>query len=328
MTDPSLPPVSVILPVRNGMPHLPAAVDSVLSQDHGDLELLVLDDGSTDGTAAYLRSLTDPRLRVLRHDASGLVAGLNALLAAAQHDLVARMDADDLSRPHRLAAQVQLMSARPDLVAVGSCYGVLGEAGDVVGTAHVPLDSAYVRRVLLLRNPVGHGAVVLRRQAVLDVGGYRADVGPVEDYDLWCRLAEVGDVANLTDPLYDYRLSEHGVTRSAIDHQRRCSWAVRDDYRARVDWPTLGALEVLRQGRRHVAAAARDCDGAARQYGFDHLNLAQAALRSGRVVLAVRLLVGSLLFVASHPSAAGGLVPVAELRRARARRQVDRALKP
>lgn len=324
MSSAALPAVSVILPVRNGMPHLPEAVASVLAQDHPDLELVVLDDGSTDGTADYLRSVRDPRLRVLRHEATGLVAALNALLEHASHDLVARMDADDRSRHDRLSRQARELVARPDVVAVGSCHVLVGPDGQSHHAVDVPVGSGYVRRALLLRNPLVHGSVMMRRRAVLEVGGYRADVGPVEDYDLWCRLSTMGELDSVPEELYEYRVSHDGVTRSAPDHQRRCSWAVRDAYREEVGWPELSGRVVATDGRRFATSTRARPAAAATRYCYDHLHLAQAALRAGRVALALRVVLGVLMVLGRYPSAIAALVPIAELRRARARARLDR----
>src|SRR3979490_879766 len=109
------------MPVRNGAAHLQSAVDSILAQTFTDFEFLIIDDGSTDATAEILRSLRDPRVRVVTHPQNrGLVPTLNEGLQLARGEFVARQDHDDLSYPDRLAKQVAHLRAHPDCVLLGT----------------------------------------------------------------------------------------------------------------------------------------------------------------------------------------------------------------
>jgi glycosyltransferase involved in cell wall biosynthesis len=208
------PRVSVLLPVRNGATFLREALESVLAQTLADFEFLVVDDGSIDETPAILSSVRDGRLRVLRQEPLGLVVALNRAVAEARGPLLARMDADDVSLPERLERQVAYLDARPrvGLVAVG--VETIGRGERIV----LPDDDAALRRRLLLRNPFTHGAVVLRAEALRQAGGYRADYGANEDYDLWRRMARSWELAALPEILYRYRRHEQATT--ATDPER------------------------------------------------------------------------------------------------------------
>jgi glycosyltransferase involved in cell wall biosynthesis len=276
------PGVTVLLPVRDGMPHLPAAVESVLSQSYPDLELLVIDDGSSDGSGSYLDSLADPRVTVVHQANVGLVESLNRGLARSKHELVARMDADDISHRDRLSQQVAALEAQPDAVAVACCYTIVDEADQPVSQQHVPLSAAYTERQLYFRDAWAHGSILLRRSAVLEAGGYR-DVGPCEDYDLWLRLLDRGSLVGVcAPPLFTYRITGSGVSATASVRQDECRRAVRDT--------------------------------------FDHVGLAVVLWRQRRRVAALRCAAGAALLALRHPSALAVLPPLARtVRRLRRR---------
>jgi glycosyltransferase involved in cell wall biosynthesis len=123
--------------VHNDLRYLPQAVDSILRQSFDGFEFLILDDGSTDGSADYLRRLTDPRVRLVRNETNlGLTRSLNGGLDLAGGEFIARMDADDVVMPERLARQVAFLQAHPDTGIVGSSRVLIDEAGDVI--AHAP----------------------------------------------------------------------------------------------------------------------------------------------------------------------------------------------
>jgi glycosyltransferase involved in cell wall biosynthesis len=211
------PLVSVLLPVRNGMPWLPEAIDSILSQTWSDFELLVIEDGSTDATAVYAGGLTDPRVRIIRTGGVGIAGALNIGLREARGEYVARHDADDVSRPTRFARQVQVLFAHPDVAVVSTNADYIDDAGR-------PVDNAWTRTVReqqdVATTPdaiaalmpttccVVHGSVMARAQVLRDAGGYRAEFEPADDYDLWLRLLPGHQFHKLADRLYVYRLHD------------------------------------------------------------------------------------------------------------------------
>lgn len=299
--------VTVLMPVYNAGRHLAAAVESVLGQTWKDFELLIIDDGSDDGSQDYLDSLTDPRVRVVRQTNAGLVASLNRGLAEARHELVARMDADDLIAPGRLAEQVQLLTRSPEVVVVGSCYEVMAEDGATIDTVHLAAEPAYLVRQLYLRNPFAHGAVLFRRSAVLAAGGYRDDVGPVEDYELWCRLALRHQLGNAPTVLFSYRITDTSISVTAGVRQRACWEAVNGSFAKQRPLPAMSARQVAAEGRAHTDRYSSTCAWSAQRYANDHVQLARLLRRQGRHGDARRMLAGTALLVMARPRAAAGL---------------------
>jgi glycosyltransferase involved in cell wall biosynthesis len=226
------PPVSELMSVRNGVPWVREAVQSMLGQTAGDLELIVIDDGSTDGTAALLATIADPRLRVERQAPTGLTPSLNRALGLARAPLVARLDADDVALPERLARQRAFLGAHPDVGLLGTGAREIDAAGREVRVVSPPEDDRAIRRALIRRNPFVHSSVMMRRSAVAEAGGYDERLPVAQDYDLWMRMSRTTRLANLSAPLVVRRLlpGRVGVARDAerLAAEARVRWrAVR-----------------------------------------------------------------------------------------------------
>jgi hypothetical protein len=233
-----MPAVSVVMAVYNGERHLAAAVDSILAQTHQDFELVIVDDGSTDGSRDIVRSYGDPRIRLVTLDRnSGLSAALNRGLATARAPLIARQDADDLSEPHRLATQLAVMRERPALALLGSRAFALAEDGRVTGTVWRPAAPASIRWYALFDNPFIHTSVMFRAAVVRDeLGGFDARYDPFsQDYALWCRVLRRYPCANLPERLVRYRVHsasiigglDDGGSRE-LDYRRRFAAMIRE----------------------------------------------------------------------------------------------------
>jgi glycosyltransferase involved in cell wall biosynthesis len=193
------PRVNVLLPVKDEAATLGECLADLRAQPLEDHEVLAVDDGSTDGSLDILQgaAAADPRVRVLRAPApGGLVAALNAGLAAARAPLLARMDADDRCPQERLAVQVRVLDADPGLQILGARVEAFGDFVGPGMCAYVEwsntlLDDGALRRDLLVESPLVHPSVVARTATLRALGGYRDDGGP-EDYDLWLRAAAAG----------------------------------------------------------------------------------------------------------------------------------------
>ncbi len=218
------PLVSVVLAARDAAATIDEAARSVLDQTVDDLELLVVDDGSVDGTADVLARLDDRRLRVVRHDVSlGLAGALNVGLDAARGRYVARMDADDLALPEWLERILGRIRAEPRPAIVGTAMIDLGPNGEL-GTVHrMPRGPGAVRWAALFSSPFFHSTVILDRE-VLDRHGLRYDTsfGESEDYDLWARLLEVAQGDNVAEALVLYRKHEGQASARRAEMQRAC----------------------------------------------------------------------------------------------------------
>jgi glycosyltransferase involved in cell wall biosynthesis len=216
--------VTVLLPVHDGEPYVGDAVRSVLEQTFDDFELLVVDDGSTDGTAETLASFHDPRLRVIRNERNvGLVASLNRGLAEARGEYVARIDADDRCLPQRLERQVAVLDAEPRVGLVGSWMELVDASGEPAGrlVARISDFAELLYYTLIMYVLVSHPAAMFRREAVLAVGGYDPHTFLAEDKDLWRRLALARwDARIVQEPLVVYRLHDDSITSRNLDAQR------------------------------------------------------------------------------------------------------------
>jgi len=224
-----MPRVSVVMSVYNGERFLPQAVDSILAQTFTDFEFIVVDDGSTDGTAEILRDYTDPRLHVVRQENIGLIGSLTRAIGIASAKYIARMDADDISLPKRLEWQLVWLESHPQTAVLGTQVSEIGDDELTIRRHYYPMDSTGIERALLRgATALCHGSVVFRRACFKRVGGYRQRFEHAEDYDLWLRLIERYDMGNLAEILYRKRLNLDGVSfQSYFRHQRNAARALQ-----------------------------------------------------------------------------------------------------
>lgn len=201
-----MPEVSIIIGVHNGERTIRSALESLREQTFSDWECIICDDGSTDATWQILGEYTagDPRFRLLRNGANqGLGATLNVCIAAATGEFLARQDADDTSLNTRLEEQIVYVKQHPGVSVVGTYAALVGDDGKVWGELRHPETPGSGDWI---KGPaVVHPSVLMRRQAVLEVGGYDAGAIRLEDYDLWLRMVAKG-LLIVTLPRTLYRL--------------------------------------------------------------------------------------------------------------------------
>lgn len=209
--------ITWLMPVKNGMPFIQKTLESIALQTYTDHEILVWDNGSTDGTLELLNDWIPSRIRgeVVFQLPLSYSASLAQLVERARTDLCARIDADDVNVPQRLQMQASFLRENPKVVAVGGQVNKISSVGENCGLYHkLPLEhEAIVVRMLRLWS-MWHPTVMFRRDAVLAAGNY-LDERPVEDYSLWLRLAKQGRLANVPDVLLNYRVHENSVTETA-----------------------------------------------------------------------------------------------------------------
>jgi hypothetical protein len=264
------PAVSVLMPVRNGERFLAEAVESVLGQSFSDLELVVVDDGSTDSTPEILGEIARSDSRVVVHrrqPGRNLAEVLNLAAELSRAPLLARLDADDVALPERLRLQVEFLDAHPEVALLGGQALMIDEAGREFGRAEYPLHDDELKQALQTGNPFVHPAVAIRRQAFEAVDGYRVDFDYAEDLDLWLRLAEGRQVANLPEVLVRYRIHGDQQTVQKQDEQALYALAARASAETReagrpdpfqsgpIDEASLLALGISRE---EIAAAVVD----------------------------------------------------------------------
>lgn len=207
--------VTVFIPVYNGEKYLREAIDSILAQTYTDFELLILDDGSTDGTNNVVSSYDDPRIRVMRNAVnSGLCVTRNRGLSAARGKYIAMLDCDDIACPNRLAQQISFFENAPEGFALlGSGLEIISEDGRFQGVSFFWYAPEEIPAVLLFNNCFAQSAI-MGKAAVLQTEKYSEEVAFSEDYDLWVRIASKHKVWNIPNTLTKYRLHRNSTGQS------------------------------------------------------------------------------------------------------------------
>jgi len=225
------PKISVLMGVYNGERYLKEAIDSILRQTMPDFELVVVNDGSRDGSGALLESYCDRRIRIFTTENCGLPAALNHGLEKCRADLVIRMDGDDVAYPHRFAALLEdwEKAGRPDVF--GSSVDYIDQDGKLLWSFDVPLDDAAIRAAIFA--PYGklvimHPTVLLRKSSVLSCGGYDPYFRVGQDNDLWLRMTTRYRFGNSPRRLLKYRFQPNSDTalaaRSMVNEQMLPNW--------------------------------------------------------------------------------------------------------
>ena len=232
--------VSVVLPVYNPGRFLAAAVASILEQTHRQLELLLVDDGSTDGSGAVCDAIaaSDPRVRVIHQANGGIVSALEAGIAQARGEFIARMDSDDLSLPIRLEKQLALVAQQPSLQVVGCDHLLIDPQDRVIGARHLPRGGVALDLFLAFGNPFAHPTVMMRSAWVRRFG-YRAppehaDQQVAEDLSLWVRGWQPGIYANVPEPLLRYRVHPGQISQNRWSALQRARLSCNRAHAARL----------------------------------------------------------------------------------------------
>jgi glycosyltransferase involved in cell wall biosynthesis len=240
----SLPTVSVVIPCFNQGRYLRDAIRSVFEQSHPPMECVVVDDGSTDETAAVAELL---HARVIAQPNRGVSAARNAGLAAARGELIVFLDADDVLLPTALEREAAALAANPDALAVVTRCEAMDEAGRPMPVVHHAIDPHHLYRDWLSRNFVWTpGAAMFRRAALAELGGFAADLGPAADYALYLRLARENRVVFVEGAAVRYRQHSASMSRDPALMLRATMRALRRERRHGPAW----ARDAVRRGSR------------------------------------------------------------------------------
>ena len=266
--------ISVLMSVRNGLPYVKTTVPSILGQTHKDFEFVIVDNCSTDGTRDYLQEIsrTDERIKLLFNERDlGHSGGLNRGLAACRADWIARIDADDVALPDRLARQLAFVQANPKVVVTCCLAYYINEKGERKGKTALDLTTEEKFREYLARNEaIGlvHPCVFMRREVVVAVGAYREPFGGANDIDLWNRISERGHLI-LVQPEYlmEYRIHSGAISSGKyLDSRLKYEWVracmmARRSGQAEPDWETFlqrwNSVGLLRRCNRQRKALAK-----------------------------------------------------------------------
>ncbi len=248
--DGAVPAVSVVIAVHNGMPYVESAIRSMMDQTLCEIEIIVIDDASTDETPEVLARLAaeDPRIRVLTNEVNlKLPASLNRGLEVARAPLIARMDADDLSMPQRLAVQKAYMDAHPEVILLGASIRKIDESGRVTHTSIRGRDAEATRWLSRFHMPLVHPSFMFRHAPGEAGLRYDPTLEVSQDYAFCVAAQNRGAVVSLPDVLLDYR--EHAAAASSTRWHRQRELAREISARAmaaQLPPPVLAAMQPFR----------------------------------------------------------------------------------
>lgn len=220
------PEITVLMSCYNAEQWLAEAIDSVLTQTHQNFEFILVDDGSKDNTLNLLRKYEklDHRIKVIAKANTGLPDSLNVGIFQAKGTWIARLDADDICEPSRLEQQLDFVNKNPQVVLLGTGFSQIDVSGQIVKIHQYPTDNAkLISRLEHFKSFFAHSSAFYHTATVKILGGYRPRIRFAEDWDLWLRLSEKGQLASLTEPLVRIRkhanqisLDESGTHRKQL----------------------------------------------------------------------------------------------------------------
>ena len=213
-TEPPL--ISILMSAYNAEQTIKSAIDSILQQTLEAIELIVINDGSTDATQEILADYSDTRLVVINQHNCGLTKSLIHAASLAKGKYLARQDADDTSFPNRLEKQFHYLENHPEIALLGTASQQVDSENAPLGEIIFPSTYQELRKGLSDRNQFVHGSIVMRKTAYEAVGGYRGAFRYSQDYDLFLRIAEQFQVENLSELLYR---SGHNLNMVSLTHK-------------------------------------------------------------------------------------------------------------
>ncbi|MDH3692561.1 MAG: glycosyltransferase, partial [Gammaproteobacteria bacterium] len=261
-------PVTVLMPVYNREEYVGDAIRSILSQTYADFEFLIINDGSTDNSREIIASYSDERIKVLDTENKGWASALRTGVSQAKGRYIARMDSDDISLPKRLEQQNDYLDQNPNVAFVHSLVDYIDPNGELirrrVGHCFSDIETKWH---LLWRNVVVHPAVMLRSSVLKKHNlNYLSDRYRADDFDLWNRLARVGDIHCIPEVLLRYRIHGDSATRT------NAMKAQFDVYRDVIkdNWAAYGK-NITRATAADLAVISSGTQIDARYYQYDHL---------------------------------------------------------
>ena len=215
----SQPLISVLLPVYNAELFLKEAIDSVLDQTYANFELIIINDGSVDGSENIIFSFDDKRIRYVKNDENlGITKTLNKGISLAQGKYIARMDADDICLPCRLMKQFLFLEQHQDIGLCGTWIDTINERNEITGKVINQTKPEFIKIHLLFSTPIAHPSVFARAELLKE--NLYDDVLFAEDYDLWCRLSTKSKLANIPEFLLYYRWHNSNISQEKVELQQ------------------------------------------------------------------------------------------------------------
>lgn len=252
------PLISVVLPAYNAEAYLDAAIASLLTQTYRNIEVIAIDDGSSDDTLAILNRWADrdSRIRVVSRPNRGISPTRNEGISVATGVFIAQMDSDDISHPIRFERQLTHLNVHPEVNVVGSWVKNINSLDMEIGLHQLPITHEEIDETHVKGHcSIVQSTVLVRAEALREVGGYDETLAQAEDLDLWLRMAEHGRIENIPEPLVSYRLHSESISERSRQEQRglalkvtKAAWARRG-----VD----GAFEAMEHWRPTAAKSSQ-----------------------------------------------------------------------
>lgn len=227
------PVVSVIMSVSSVGKLLEETIRSILDQSFDSLEFIIVNDGDAQEIRILTDYITDPRLVVLNQPWQGLTKSLNDALQVSHGKYIARTDADDFSYPDRFKKQIEFLENNPNVGLLGTAIIEETTEGDSISEVIFPTGNAELKSSLQFQNQFCHGTVMFRKICLSEVGPYRNEFLKAQDYDLWLRIADKFELANLPDVLYKRRVEKNSISIASRDIQDQYAQIARDCAEAR-----------------------------------------------------------------------------------------------
>ena len=293
--------LTVAINVYNGMPYLPEAVESILAQTLTDFKLLIVNDGSTDSSRAYLATLDDSRIRIIDQSNQGCSAASNTAIQQCRTPYLARMDADDLAHPERMERQLAYLEEHPNVGMIGAQTACMGDRA-TGPSIRLPSTHEEIWRALNGGfHAMAHPTLMMRTELIRRIGGYWPYRLADDDVDVMLRMGEISELANLDRVLLHYRVRQDSISGMDVEGMRfSCKFAVELAHRRKLQLPAITPDEFrqLRESRPWIEKISESVELYARtqyrlaieeMYGNNRLRgrvrLAWAALCSPRLTM-------------------------------------------
>lgn len=230
----NVPEISILMPVYNGEAFVSRAVVSILEQTFEDIELIAVDDASTDGSLKILEDYSgkDSRIKIIKNKENmGLTRSLVKAAGIAEGEYIVRQDSDDISLPQRLGKQLGFMKQNPSYGAIGTSAHIIDKNGDIIKNANVPNTWFMTKQILRFGNCFVHGSMMIRKDVYLRAGGYREAFSVGQDFDLWLRISRLAKLKNLRERLYQWRETGDNISLVKTDIQFKAGALALYDHR-------------------------------------------------------------------------------------------------
>ncbi len=244
------PKVTILMSVYNGEKFLKETLESILSQTFSNFEFIIIDDASTDKTASILKEYTkkDNRIRIIKNKKNiGLTRSLNKGIKSSQGKYIARIDAGDIALPVRIEKQIKFMKDNKEIGLLGTNYFEVNKKGKIIREISLPTNNKNIKKELIKKNPFAHPTVLIRKLVLNKTGLYDEKLKLSQDYELWFRISQVSNLANLPEPLTKVRKTKKSLSFQKRKEQAKTGIEIRKKILREGNYPFWCWIYVLKK---------------------------------------------------------------------------------